>query len=242
MVRGPLWCLGSIGLNQVSPPRAAHVARERGSQMAVQPSRVRAQITDVERDLEPGDYIVAEVTGQVGPVPRWEHLVICAACALAAFDVFLFIALLVDNKPIQSALIWAVLTPVQVASALAARRKPTCMVVTRRRVYLMPLGKRRRDRRAAILRTPVGCTRISHERRGRFRSVVRIEGPAFPLRGLQFLVAGDRRANLDSTLAAIRSGADAATYSSGVFIPASASIDFPAAGTSATLPWPQTRP
>jgi hypothetical protein len=79
-------------------------------------------------------------------------------------------------------------------------------VVTTSRVYLIPTPTSRRGRARAITRTPVACVRVGHERTGRFRRVIRLEGPAFPPKGVQFLVTGAWRADLDGVLAAISAG------------------------------------
>jgi hypothetical protein len=82
----------------------------------VNPRLLRARVAAVKRDLEPGDHIVAEIEGHAGPVPRWENPAIYASCAVAAFGVFVFIALLITGKPIHPGIFWLCAAPIQVVS------------------------------------------------------------------------------------------------------------------------------
>ncbi len=193
-----------------------------GVTVSTHPRHVRTQVAVVEGDLEPGDHIVAETLGEAGRAPRWEGPASYLAKAIAACGFLAAAAaLLIAGKQAKEQDIVAVcVAPYCILSVLAPRRKPTYIVVTTSRVYLIPLATRRRDRDRAITKTPVGCVRISQDRAGRFRRVIQLEGPAFPLRGLQFLVTGPWRADVDSVLTAIRTPAEIHTAP-----PAAGSLD-----------------
>lgn len=208
-------------LNQLNPPRAAHVATERESRVAVHHRRLGAQVGAVEGDLEPGDQILAETLGEAGRVPWWEGPALYAAYAIAACGILAAAVLFIAGKHAQASVVWVCSAPYYLVSRVAPRRTPTYIVVTTSRVYLIPLATGRRGRARAITRTPVGCVRVTRERAGRFRRVIQLEGPAFPVTGVQFLVTGAWRADLDGVLSGIRSGGDALNTAS----PAAASRD-----------------
>jgi len=180
------------------------VATERGLKVTVDLSRVRAQVAAVERDLESGDYIVAETLGEAGRLPWWESPAGYAANAIAACGVLAAGALVIAGKQAEAGVVGVCFVPSCFVSLVAPRRTPTYIVVTTSRVYLIPVPTSRRGRVRAITRTPVACVRVAHERAGRFRHVIRLEGPAFPATGVQFHVTGGWRADLDGVLAAIR--------------------------------------
>jgi hypothetical protein len=114
--------------------------------------------------------------------------------------------LFIVGKPAAAGLVGVCFAPSCLVSLVAPRRTPTYIVVTTSRVYLIPTPRSRRGRARAITRTPVACVRVGHGRAGRFRRVVRLEGPAFPPKGVHFLVTGAWRADLDDVLAAISTG------------------------------------
>jgi hypothetical protein len=170
--------------------------------------RLRIQMTSIERDLEPGDHIVAETLSEAGHVPWWERPATYARYPIAALGVLAAVALFIAGKHIQAGIVGACAAPSQLVSLAASRRKPTYIVVTTRRLYLIPLPTGRRDRARAITRTPLPSVRLGRERADRFRRVFRLEGPAFRPKGSQFLVTGKWRTDLDGVLAAIRTGDD----------------------------------
>ena len=175
--------------------------------MTVDLSRVRAQVAAVEGDLEPGDHIVAGTLGETGRVPWWEAPATYLAYATWACAVLAGAALFIAGKqPQETAVVSVCVVPCCLVSLFAPRRTPTYIVVTMSRVYLIPFATGRRGRACAITKTLVGCVRIRKDRSGRFRRVIQLEGPALPLRGLQFLVIGAWRADLDGVLVAIRTG------------------------------------
>jgi hypothetical protein len=173
-------------------------------------SRLRAQVASVEHDLETGDHVVAETLGAAGRVTSFDGpAATYIGYAVAVVGLIAAAALLIAGKHIQGGIILACSAPYQLASLAAARRRPTYIVVTTRRVYLIPLARSRRERARPITRTSVDSVRVSEQRADRFRRVFRLEGRAFRSKGSQFAVTGSWRADLDDVLAAIRAGGDA---------------------------------
>ena len=177
--------------------------------MTVNLGHVRAQVAVVERDLEPGDRILAETLGETGRTPWWEAPAAYVAYAIATCGSLAAGVLFIVGKPAEAGLIGVCFAPSCLVSLMTPRRTPTYIVVTTSRVYLIRTQTSRRGRAHAITRTPVACVRVGHGRAGRFRRVIRLEGPAFPPKGVQFLVTGAWRADLYVVLAAISAGHDA---------------------------------
>jgi hypothetical protein len=76
--------------------------------------------------------------------------------------------------------------------------------MTTRYVYLVRMTWTGRTAVRIVLQTPIRSIRLTAEWTGRFRRVVRFEGPDFPSGGLQFLLAGAWCQELDTTRAWLR--------------------------------------
>jgi hypothetical protein len=183
----------------------AHVDSERGVAVADRRGRVRAQAgIQLDRSLEPGDYVLAGTFGQSGRVPRWERPLAYLAIVLWALGLSWFVALLVAGELLPGGITAGIALPCMLASAPSARRKPTYIAVTTRYVYLVRMTWTGRTAVRIVLQTPIRSIHLTAEWTGRFQRVVRFEGPDFPPRGLQFLIAGAWCQELDTTRAWLR--------------------------------------
>ncbi len=172
-------------------------------------SRVPGQMSWLDGNLEPGDHLVAGTFGQVGRAPRWEqplmHIAI-APCALGAS--WFFWSLSTAGAPPDS-LPLLVVAPVLLTTLPRWLRDPMCIAVTTRYVFLVRMTSNGRKFVRIESRTPLASVSGTDERAGYRRRIIRLAGPYFPKQGLQFLVTGGRRADLDGVLAAISAGHDA---------------------------------
>ena len=168
---------------------------------------VSAQVeTSLRRSLGPGDYIVAGTFGQAGRVPRWERPLVYLAIVLWAFGFSWFVVSLVAGELLPGGIAAALALPCLLAAAPSGRRRPMYIAVTTRYVYFVRMTWTGRAAVRIVLQAPIRSIRLTAERTGRLRRVVRFEGPDFPPNGLQFLIAGDWCQELDTTRARLREG------------------------------------
>jgi hypothetical protein len=175
--------------------------------VTAQTARLRAEIASLERSFEPGERVVAETFGQAGRVPWWEVPATYAACALAVFGGSAAIFAFLSGRHGEAGLLAMCSAPSQLATFMATRRKAGCIVVTTRFVYLIRLPSNRRGR-SRFMRCPIACVRVAADRTSRFRRVIRLEGPDLPVDGLQFLVTGQWRHDVDELIDALRPNSD----------------------------------
>jgi hypothetical protein len=175
--------------------------------VAIHPSRLRSEIASLERSFDPGEHVVAETFGQAGRIPWWEVPATYAAYALAVFGGSAALFAFFSGRHGEAGLLAMCSAPSQLATFMAARRKPACIVVTNRFVYLLRLPRNRRGR-SRFMRCPIACVGVAADRTSRFRRIVRLEGPDLPIDGLQFLVTGQWRHGVDELIDALRASSD----------------------------------